>query len=240
MGKIELLAPAGNFECLVAAVQNGADAVYLSGKGFGARSFADNFDREELEKAIDYCHMRGVCVYVTVNTLVCDEEIPSLCDYLRFLSSIGADGIIVQDMGVLALAKKIVPNLPIHASTQMTVNNSEGVKFLEELGVKRVVLSREVSLKEIEEISQKTNAELEVFSHGALCMCYSGQCLMSSIIGGRSGNRGKCAQPCRLPYGINESTKKAYYMSLKDLCSLNHIEKMKEIGVGSVKIEGRM
>lgn len=240
MKKLELLAPAGNFECLVAAVQSGADAIYLSGKAFGARSFADNFDFEELENAVDYCHLRDVKIYVTVNTLVSDTEIDELCKYLRFLNKIGVDGIIVQDMGVAKIAAEIVPSLPIHASTQMTVHNAEGVRVLESLGIKRVVLSREISLKNIKKISESTTAELEVFGHGALCMCYSGQCLMSSIIGGRSGNRGKCAQPCRLPYSVNENKKSAFYMSLKDLSSLKHISQMKDFGVSSLKIEGRM
>ncbi len=240
MNKIELLAPAGNYESLIAAVQSGADAVYISGKGFGARSFADNFDFDALEKAVDYCHIRGVKVYVTVNTLVSDSEISELCEYLRFLNNIGTDAIIVQDMGVVKLASEIVPQLPIHASTQMTVMNSEGVKALEQLSVKRVVLSREVSLENISQISKETNAELEVFGHGALCMCFSGQCLMSSIIGGRSGNRGKCAQPCRLPYSVNNNNKQRFYMSLKDLTSLELIEQLKAAGVASLKIEGRM
>lgn len=240
MNKIELLAPAGNFECLVAAVQSGADAVYLSGKGFGARSFADNFDKAELERAVDYCHLRGVKVYVTVNTLVSDLEFDELCNYLRFLNEIGTDAVIVQDPGVLETAKRLVPSLPVHASTQMTVHNVNGVKALERLGVKRVVLSREISLENLKNIKEETSAELEVFGHGALCMCFSGQCLMSSIIGGRSGNRGKCAQPCRLPYSINGASKKAFYMSLKDLCSLEHIGKMQNMGIASLKIEGRM
>ena len=240
MKKIELLAPAGNFECLVAAVQSGADAVYLSGKAFGARSYADNFDGEMLEKAVDYCHLRGVKIYVTVNTLVLDSEMQELSEYLVFLNNIGTDAIIVQDMGVWQLAKQIVPELPIHASTQMTINNADGVKALESHGVNRVVLAREVSLENIRRISQTTRAELEVFAHGALCMCYSGQCLMSSIIGGRSGNRGKCAQPCRLPYSINNDKTKKFYMSLKDLSSVDHISELMEIGVAALKIEGRM
>ncbi len=240
MKKIELLAPAGNFECLVAAVQSGADAVYLSGKAFGARSYADNFDGETLEKAVDYCHLRGVKIYVTVNTLVSDSEMQELSEYLVFLNNIGTDAIIVQDMGILQLAKQLVPELPVHASTQMTIHNTDGVKALESYGVNRIVLAREVSLKNLKKISQNTNAELEVFAHGALCMCYSGQCLMSSIIGGRSGNRGKCAQPCRLPYSINKDKTKKFYMSLKDLSSVNHISKLMEIGVSSLKIEGRM
>ena len=240
MKKIELLAPAGNFECLVAAVQSGADAVYLSGKAFGARSYADNFDGETLEKAVDYCHLRGVKIYVTVNTLVSDSEMQEISEYLVFLNNIGADAIIVQDMGVLQLAKRLVPELPVHASTQMTIHNTDGVKALENHGVNRIVLAREVSLESIKRISQNTKAELEVFAHGALCMCYSGQCLMSSIIGGRSGNRGKCAQPCRLPYSINNDKTKKFYMSLKDLSSVNHISKLIDMGVASLKIEGRM
>ncbi|MBE7032571.1 MAG: U32 family peptidase [Ruminococcaceae bacterium] len=240
MKKIELLAPAGNFECLVAAVQSGADAVYLSGKAFGARSYADNFDKETLEKAVDYCHLRGAKVYVTVNTLVTDSEMQELSEYLVFLNNIGTDAIIVQDVGVMQLAKQIVPELLVHASTQMTVHNADGVKALGKYGVNRVVLAREVPLENIKRISENTEAELEVFAHGALCMCYSGQCLMSSIIGGRSGNRGKCAQPCRLPYSINGDRTKKFYMSLKDLSSVNHISELMEIGVTSLKIEGRM
>ncbi len=240
MRKVELLAPAGNFECLVAAVQSGADAVYFAGKSFGARNFADNFDRDELKKAVDYCHLRGVRTYVTVNTLVLDAEMEDLSDYLIFLSAAGVDAIIVQDMGVLEMAREIVPDLPIHASTQMTIHNVEGVKFLEKMGVKRVVLSRELSAREIKEISENTSAELEVFIHGALCMSYSGQCLFSSMIGGRSGNRGKCAQPCRLPYSINNSRDKAFFLSLKDLMGINYLDELLQNGVLSFKIEGRM
>lgn len=240
MCKIELLAPAGNFECLIAAVQNGADAVYISGKGFGARSFADNFDNEELERAVDYCHIRNTKVYVTVNTCVYDSEFGVLDEYLLFLNRIGVDAIIVQDLGVIETAKKIIPDMPLHASTQMTIHNILGVKTLENMGIKRVVLSRELSVDKIKNIAENTNAELEIFAHGALCMCYSGQCLMSSIIGGRSGNRGKCAQPCRLPYMVADGKRKAFYMSLKDLCGLEHIEKLKKSGAVSLKIEGRM
>ncbi len=240
MHKVELLAPAGNFQCLVAAVQSGADAVYLAGKCFGARSFADNFDNEELERAVDYCHLRNAKVYVTVNTLVLDSEMEQLGEYLVFLSKIGVDAIIVQDMGVIALANRIVPELPLHASTQMTIHNISGVEALKRYNIKRVVLSRELSIKEIKNIADNTDVELEVFGHGALCMCYSGQCLLSSIIGGRSGNRGKCAQPCRLQYNINNDGKKAFYMSLKDLSSLEHLENLCDAGVSSLKIEGRM
>ena len=240
MHKFELLAPVGNFQCLVAAVQSGADAVYLAGKCFGARSFADNFDNDELEKAVDYCHLRGVKVYITVNTLVLDSEMEQLGDYLVFLSEIGVDAIIVQDMGVIALANRIVPDLPLHASTQMTIHNLQGVEALKKYNIKRVVLSRELSIKEIQNIADNTDIELEVFGHGALCMCYSGQCLLSSIIGGRSGNRGKCAQPCRLQYSINNDGKKAFYMSLKDLSSLEHLGNLCDAGISSLKIEGRM
>ncbi len=240
MHKIELLAPAGNFQCLVAAVQSGADAVYLAGKCFGARSFADNFDNDELESAVDYCHLRGTKVYVTVNTLILDSEMEQLGEYLVFLSNIGVDAIIVQDMGVIALANRLVPELPLHASTQMTIHNLQGVETLKKYNIKRVVLSRELSIKEIKNIAENTDTELEVFGHGALCMCYSGQCLLSSIIGGRSGNRGKCAQPCRLTYSVNSNSKKAFYMSLKDLSSLGHLDELADTGVSSLKIEGRM
>lgn len=238
--KIELLAPAGNFECLAAAVQSGADAVYLSGKSFGARSFADNFDDEELKRAIDYCHIRGVKVHVTVNTLVSDREFSEAVGYLEYLYKTGADAVIVQDVGVAEFVLENLPDMEVHASTQMTIHNSDGVLFAEALGIKRTVLSRELSIKEISAISEKTGTELEVFGHGALCMCYSGQCLMSSIIGGRSGNRGKCAQPCRLMYSVGRSRKKAFYMSLKDLNTLGHIRELEDIGVASLKIEGRM
>lgn len=238
--KIELLAPAGNMECLAAAVSGGADAVYFAGKLFGARSFADNFSNDEIKEAVDYCHLRGVKAYIAVNTLVSDREIPEAMEYLKFLNQIGADAVIVQDLGLCTLIKKNFPNLPIHGSTQMTVHNTEGVKALEKMGIEQIVLSRELSLKEIKKIKSETKAKLEVFAHGALCMCYSGQCLLSSVIGGRSGNRGKCAQPCRLEYKINDYSEKGFYMSLKDLCSLNHINEFTNIGVSSLKIEGRM
>ncbi len=237
---IELLAPAGNFECLKSAIISGADAVYFAGKSFGARSYADNFSDEELKMAVDYCHLRGVLAYVTVNTLVSDREIPDAMAYLKFLNEIGTDAVIVQDIGLCSLIRENFPHLPIHGSTQMTVHNAHGVRALEKMGISQVVLSRELSLAEIEQIKSRTSAKLEVFAHGALCMCYSGQCLLSSVLGGRSGNRGKCAQPCRLEYKINDYPEKGFYMSLKDLCSLNHINKFKEIGVSSLKIEGRM
>ncbi len=239
-GDIELLAPAGNLDCLKAAVKSGADAVYFAGKSFGARSFADNFSLEEIKEAVDYCHLRSVRTHITVNTLVSDREIPKAMEYIKFLYETGVDAVIIQDLGLLSLIRDSFPDLPVHASTQMTVHNAQGVRALEKMGVSRVVLSRELSIKEIESIKKQTSAKIEVFGHGALCMCYSGQCLFSSVLGGRSGNRGKCAQPCRLSYKINDYGEKAYYMSLKDLCSLNYLERLKEIGVSSLKIEGRM
>ncbi len=237
---MELLAPAGNMECLKAAVWAGADAVYFAGKLFGARSYADNFSDEELEEAVDFCHLHGVKAYITANTLVSDREMPEALKYVKMLCEVGVDAVIVQDMGLCKLILENFPELPVHGSTQMTVHNAEGVLALEKMGISQVVLSRELSLKEIENIKEKTNAKLEVFAHGALCMCYSGQCLMSSVLGGRSGNRGKCAQPCRLEYKINDNPQKGFYMSLKDLSSLAHINELKRIGVSSLKIEGRM
>ena len=246
---IELLAPAGSWEALEAAVNAGADAVYMGGKAFGARQYASNFDREEMQKAVYFAHMHRVRLYITVNTLVDDSELGELADYLLFLSNVGIDGIIVQDLGVIRLARQIVPDLPLHASTQMTVTNSEGVKLAAEAGMERVVLARELSLEEINTICHGTDTEIEVFIHGALCVCYSGQCLMSSLIGGRSGNRGRCAQPCRLPYKlVNEagedllSGKDAgqYLLSPKDLNTLDILPQLIEAGVTSYKIEGRM
>ena len=197
---MELLAPAGNMDCLQAAVSGGADAVYFAGKNFGARSFAANFSEEELREAISYCHLRGVKAYLTVNTMTLDREFKELDALIALLADAGADAVIVQDMGVLRRIRQLCPNLPIHASTQMTVHNLAGVWELEKLGVERVVLARELTGQEIRTIAQNCKAELEVFVHGAMCMSYSGQCLMSSVLGGRSGNRGKCAQPCRLAY----------------------------------------
>ena len=199
---MELLAPVGSKEALVAAVEAGCDAVYLAGKMFGARAYAANFTDEELAEAINFAHLRNVKVNVAVNTIIDNNEIEDLAVYLTHLYNIGADAIIVQDFGVVNLAKKVVPELPLHASTQMAVHNLEGVKFLESLGFKRIVLARELSLAEIKEITANTSVEIETFVHGALCISYSGQCLMSGMIGGRSGNRGRCAQPCRLPYTL--------------------------------------
>ena len=198
--RIELLSPSGDWEAFIAAVENGADAVYLGGKLFNARQFASNFDIERLTEAINYAHVRGVSLYLTMNTLMNDEEIIEGVQFLKEAYLAGIDGLIVQDLGFVRLVKSLFPDLPMHASTQMTIYNLDGVRLLEHIGFERVVLARELSLGEIKDIAQNTSAEIEVFVHGALCISYSGQCLMSSIIGGRSGNRGKCAQPCRLPF----------------------------------------
>ena len=245
---IELLAPAGSWEALEAAVNAGADAVYMGGRAFGARAYASNFDKEEMAKAVYFAHMHRVRLYVTVNTLVDDSELGELADYLLFLNNVGVDGIIVQDLGVIRLARRIVPELPLHASTQMTITNSGGVDFAVAAGMERSVLARELSLKEID-AACKRGTEIETFIHGALCVCYSGQCLMSSLIGGRSGNRGRCAQPCRLPYKLLNvkgedmlSGKDAgqYLLSPKDMNTLHILPQLIETGVVSYKIEGRM
>lgn len=246
---IELLAPAGSWEALEAAVNAGADAVYMGGKAFGARQYASNFDREELTRAVYFAHMHRVRLYITVNTLVDDAEMPELADYLLFLNNVGVDGIIVQDMGVINLARKLVPQLPLHASTQMTVTSLAGVRLCAENGMERAVLARELSIKDIKTICSNTDTEIEVFIHGALCVCYSGQCLMSSLIGGRSGNRGRCAQPCRLPYKLTDKNGRdmlagtdagQYLLSPKDLNTLEILPQLIDAGVTSYKIEGRM
>lgn len=245
---VELLAPAGSREALVAAVESGANAVYLAGNMFGARAYADNFDEEAMREAVRFAHLRNVHVHVTVNTIVDDQEIPALKKYLRFLADAGVDAVLVQDLGVVRIVRETVPELPMHASTQMTVHNLDGVKAMEALGFSRVVLSREVSLEDVRHICSEAQAEIEVFVHGALCVCYSGQCLMSSMIGGRSGNRGRCAQPCRLPYTLidekdNDLLKgKAgqYLLSPKDLNTLELLPELLAAGVYSLKIEGRM
>ena len=244
MEKIELLAPAGSMESVYAAVQMGADAVYIGGSKFSARAFAFNFDNENLVLAVDYCHIYGVKIYVTLNTLVKDNELKEIMEYVEFLYTVGVDALIVQDSGLIYLIRNNFSSFELHASTQMTIHNGEGALFLKEIGFKRIVLSRELSLKEINYISNTLNVETEVFVHGALCICYSGQCLMSSIIGGRSGNRGRCAQPCRLPYTlIDKSTSKeykAYLLSPKDICTLDNLKDIVESGTSSLKIEGRM
>ncbi|MCI2200708.1 peptidase U32 family protein, partial [Clostridium sp.] len=244
MKKIELLAPAGNLESVYAAVQSGANAVYLGGSRFSARAYADNFDDEIMKKTVDYCHLYDVKIYVTVNTIIKEKEIKDAVSYAGFLYDVGVDALIVQDIGFAVLVKKYFPNFKLHASTQMTVHNLETALFLESIGFDRIVLSRELSLKEIESISKILNMDIEVFVHGALCVCYSGQCLMSSMIGGRSGNRGKCAQPCRLPYSIvkemDDSSKKGYLLSPKDMCTIENIGDILRTGACSLKIEGRM
>lgn len=245
---VELLAPAGSKEAFIAAIEAGADAIYLAGNRFGARAYADNFDKEDLLWAFRFAHLRGVRVHVTVNTVAADEELPDLARYLRFLYEAGADAILVQDLGVARLAHEIVPDLPLHASTQMTIHNLAGVKAMEELGFSRVVLSRELSLQEIQQICRHSKIEIEVFLHGALCVCYSGQCLMSSMIGGRSGNRGCCAQPCRMQYSLIDSQGKdvlgdqagKYLLSPKDLNTIDILPDLIRTGVTSLKIEGRM
>ena len=245
---VELLAPAGSREALIAAIESGADAVYLAGSRFGARASADNFDEEGLKEAVLLAHLRGAAVHVTVNTMVDDAELPFVADYLRFLYTIGVDAVLVQDLGVARLARQTVPDLPLHASTQMTVHNLAGVQALEKMGFRRVVLSREMSLADIRYICAHSRAEIEVFAHGALCVCYSGQCLMSSMIGGRSGNRGRCAQPCRLPYTLVSRTGEDllgdtaghYLLSPRDLNTIGLLPELLAAGVASLKIEGRM
>ncbi len=231
----ELLAPAGSIEALYAAVAAGADAVYLGGKAFGARAFAKNFDEEALSRAVAYCHLHGVRLYVTVNTLVYERELPAWLDFCRSLYAMGVDALIVTDLGGISLLREHLPDMEIHASTQMGLHNSAGVALAAELGFFRAVVARECSLADLRDMVEKTPIELEVFLHGALCVCHSGQCLFSSLVGGRSGNRGECAQPCRLPYGDG-----AYPLSLKDLSLARHITELCELGVASLKIEGRM
>jgi len=231
----ELLSPAGDMESLSAAILGGADAVYVGGKRFGARAYAKNFDEEELRLAVRLCHLSGVRLYVTLNTLVFDKEVNDALEYARLLHEIGVDALIVADVGIAALIKREIPELELHASTQMGAHNTEGVNFAADLGITRVVLARECSYRDIKKITDAANAECEVFLHGALCVCHSGQCLFSSMVGGRSGNRGECAQPCRLPYN-----KGKYILSLKDLSLANHIEELIGSGVSSLKIEGRM
>ncbi len=243
MENIELLSPAGSFESLIAAIQNGADAVYLSGSLYGARSYAANFDKEMLLKAIHYAHLYGVKVYVTINTLIYDHELNELFDYIGYLYRIHADALIVQDYGVLSYIKKRFPDFEVHASTQMSVTNLYGVNHLKAKGVSRVVLARENSVDEIKYITDHSDTEIEAFVHGALCVGYSGQCLMSSSIGQRSGNRGKCAQPCRLPYRLLKDDlmiSDGYLLSPKDLNSIHGIQQLIDANIKSFKIEGRM
>lgn len=239
----ELLVPVGNMEALYQAIHNGADAVYLGGKNFGARKFAANFDDEEMIEAIHICHLYGVKIYVTVNTLIFDDEVQSFLDYVKFLYINHVDAVIMQDFGMLCLVRECFPNLEVHASTQMHNHNQKGLEFLKQLGVKRAVLARELSLDEINKI--KVDIEKEVFIHGALCICYSGCCLFSSLVGGRSGNRGECAGSCRLPYTLLEDemeikTKGQYLLSPKELSTYSHFKELMESDITSFKIEGRM
>ena len=241
---MELLSPAGNFDSLKAAILGGCDAVYLGGKLFGARAFSNNFNDEELVEAIKYAHLYGVKVYVTVNTLIYENEIDKFMKYVDFLYKNNVDALIIQDIGMMDLLRKTYPLLELHASTQMHIHNLEGVKLIENLGLKRVVLARETPVELIEQIKKNTNVELEVFVHGALCISYSGQCLFSSLIGNRSGNRGSCAGSCRQKYNLLVDGKKInkdnYLLSCKDLCTIEDIGKLIDIGVDSFKIEGRM
>ena len=231
----ELLAPAGDMEALFAAVEGGADAVYIGGKSFGARAFARNFDNEEIAKAVEYCHTHGMKLYVTVNTLISDKEMLPFLEYVGALYSLSVDALICADLGAVREIKKHYPDFPIHASTQMSVCNTSGAVEAYKLGCERVVPARELSLENIRILVENSPTEIEIFLHGALCVCYSGQCLMSSLVGGRSGNRGECAQPCRLPYNNGK-----YPLSLKDLSLAAHIKEIIDSGVSSLKIEGRM
>lgn len=236
---VEILAPAGSMECLRAAVAAGADAIYLGGTKFGARAYAQNLSEEDLVQAIEYVHIHGRKIYMTVNTLLKDRELNELYAYLLPYYKAGLDGVIVQDIGAVKFIGEYFPEMPVHASTQMTITNTLGADFLKRYGITRVVPARELSLKEIRDMKKQTGLEMECFVHGALCYCYSGQCLLSSMIGGRSGNRGQCAQPCRLPYQT-EGKKPADFMSLKDLCTIDILPELIDAGIDSFKIEGRM
>ena len=235
---MELLSPAGSQEALLAAVQNGADAVYMGLGSFNARRSARNFTDEDFARAVDYCHEHGVKVYLTLNTLLTDRELPEAAEVLRKASAWGVDAVLVQDWGLWQLARLVAPDQPLHASTQMSLHTLSGARLAAELGMERVVLARELSAHDTEVICRGCGAEVEVFGHGALCMCYSGQCAMSAMIGGRSGNRGTCAQPCRLPYTVGEKT--GYLLSLKDNNLSPYLRQMAEMGVSCVKLEGRM
>lgn len=248
---MELLAPAGGYEALTAAVQNGADAVYMGFGAFNARRSAKNFTDEEFASAVRYCHLRGVRVFLTLNTLLTDRELPGAAAALRKASAMGVDAVLVQDWGLLTLAKEIVPDLPLHASTQMSLFTLGGANAAAALGMERVVLARELDRDEVREICAGCGAEIEVFGHGALCMCYSGQCEMSAVLGQRSGNRGACAQPCRYQYALMEEKrpgeyfpvfedeKGTYIMNSRDMCMIDHLDDLMDAGVDCLKIEGR-
>lgn len=237
---MELLSPAGGWEAMVAAVQNGAGAVYMGFGGLNARRSARNFTDEEFREAVAYCHLRGVKVYLTLNTLVTDRELPAAAEALKKASDMGVDAILIQDWGIWRLAREIAPDVPLHASTQMSLHTLGGACRAAELGLERVVLARELSRRDIHTITRGCPAEIEVFGHGALCMCYSGQCEMSAVIGGRSGNRGACAQPCRLPYGVNEKAAGGHPLSLKDANLADYVQELEQMGVACLKLEGRM
>ena len=234
---VEVLAPAGGREQLIAAARCGADAVYLGAGGFNARQSAENFGGGRLSEAVSYCHVRGIKTHVTVNTLVMDSELPMLDDTIDEIARAGADAVIIQDLGVAARFRERTPDIARHASTQMTIHNLDGAKLAADLGFSRVVLARELTLKEIEYITARCGIETEVFIHGALCMCASGQCYLSSMLGGRSGNRGCCAQPCRLDFNNGE---RGHALSLKDMSHIKYVKALSEAGVASFKIEGRM
>ena len=241
--RVELLAPAGSSEAFYGAMNAGADAVYLAGTQYGARAYADNFTEEELVKCLRYAHLFHKKVYLTVNTLMKEQEVEALPAFLKPFVEEGLDGVIVQDLGVFQLLSETFPSLPLHASTQLSITGAYGANFLKKLGVVRIVPARELSLEEIKALKQKTNLEIECFIHGAICYCYSGNCLFSSILGGRSGNRGRCAQPCRLPYQILDGDrrgKECYPLSLKDMCAIELLPELIEAGIDSFKIEGRM
>ncbi|MDE5648909.1 MAG: U32 family peptidase, partial [Oscillospiraceae bacterium] len=234
----EILAPAGSLESLKAAVNCGADAVYIGGKQFSARQNAANFDNEELKQAAELCHLHNIKIYLTVNTIIFDNQVNEFADFIKNAANAGIDAFIVQDPGAAEIIRNVVPDANIHGSTQMTIHSVKGAQLLKELGFKRVVISRELTEKQIKEICS-VGIETEVFVHGALCMCVSGQCYLSSLIGQRSANRGFCAQPCRLPYSVCKKPE-TNSLSLKDLSLINHLQKLSEIGVFSLKIEGRM
>lgn len=236
----ELLSPAGGWDSLVAAVQNGADAVYMGFGAYNARRSAKNFTEEEFSQAVRYCHLRGVKVYLTLNTLLTDRELPGAAELLHKASRLGADAVLIQDWGVWQLARQAAPELPFHASTQMSLHTLGGARRAAELGLTRVVLARELSRRDIAAICRDCPAEVEVFAHGALCMCYSGQCALSAVIGGRSGNRGTCAQPCRLPYGVNAPAAGGHPLSLKDANLSPYLQELEDMGVACLKLEGRM
>lgn len=243
MKKVELLCPVGNWDMLYQAVHNGADAVYLAGKKYGARKFSDNFSNEELERAIKYCHLYGVLVYITINTIIYEKEVSDFVSYVEFIYKCGVDAVIMQDIGMISLVKKKFPDLEIHASVQCHNHNEEGIRLLKELGCSRVVMAREMSLDQIKNIN--VNIEKEVFVYGALCVCYSGECLFSSLNGGRSGNRGECVGSCRLPYKLIKNDKcvfldDKYLLSTRDLNTLSNLRDILDSGIESLKIEGRM